>query len=271
LAPALAAPLSSPLLAPSIIAAQPVALAAALQPAPAKPVDALRATGAALTKLAPASPEAASELKGLFDGGVKNGSPAIAADASLSIARAPALAPATPRPARRMPEGVKRAFQNSAVLGGGMAALSAGLFAWTQSMIGSVTPVQFGLFALPLLIIPLHFAFVSGFWAGRYYAYPRLSPAGKTAFRRAWLAVAALYPLAALTAIALWIQLIGTNPALLALMGLPALVALGEITHHFLYRVVPERAQDKGKPLSDWRGRLGGNIGQQLKRMRAKP
>ncbi|MEK7233381.1 MAG: hypothetical protein AAB268_06170 [Elusimicrobiota bacterium] len=53
-------------------------------------------------------------------------------------------------------------------------------------------------------------------------------------------------------------------------MGLPALVALGEVTHHFLYRVVPERAQDKKKSLLDWRDRRGGNIGAQLRRMRQK-
>jgi len=36
-------------------------------------------------------------------------------------------------------------------------------------------------------------------------------------------------------------------------------------------RVVPERAQDKKKSLLDWRDRLGGNIGAQLRRMRVKP
>lgn len=69
---------------------------------------------------------------------------------------------------------------------------------------------------------------------------------------------------------AAWTQLLGREPAMLAIMGLPLLVALGEVTHHFIYRVVPERAQDKGKPLTDWKSRLGGNIGQQLSRMRRR-
>ena len=62
-----------------------------------------------------------------------------------------------------------------------MAALGGGMYAWATSMIPQMTVPQFALFTLPLLVIPLHFALVSGFWAGRYYAYPKLSPAGKSA------------------------------------------------------------------------------------------
>ncbi|MCM2305784.1 MAG: hypothetical protein NDJ72_13870, partial [Elusimicrobia bacterium] len=218
-----------------------------------------------------ASAEASREISALFDGAGAGADAAASVDAGPSSPRGPALAPSTPRPSRRMPEGVKRAFQNSAVLGGGMAALGGGLFAWTQSLLSAPTPAQFALLAAPLLLIPFHFALVSGFWAGRYYAYPKLSPAGKAAFETSWRALAVAYPVAALGMMAAWFQIVGNNPTMLALMGLPALVALGEVTHHFLYRVVPERAQDKGKPLTDWRSRAGGNIGQQLKRMRRKP
>lgn len=275
LAPALAAPAPtlSPLLpVPSLIAAQPgVSQAALASPsvAPARPVDALIQTGAALGKGAPA--EGGAELSKLFDGeGSRSGS-AASVDGGAPAARGPALAPATPRASKRMPEGVKRAFQNSAVLGGGMAALGAGLFAWTQQLASAPTPAQFALLALPLLIVPLHFALVSSFWASRYFAYPRLSPAAKSAFQTAWRALSIAYPLTAVAALAAWFQFIGNNPTMLLLMGAPALVALGEITHHFLYRVVPERAQDRKKSLFDWRDRLGGNIGAQLRRMRAKP
>lgn len=273
LAPALAAPSLSPRLpVPSAIAAAVAAPAAngpVIAGAPAaKPIDALIQTGASLTKSAPG--ESSAELTKLFDG--ENARPAApAALASVTSDRGPALSPATPRPARKMPEGVKRAFQNSAVLGGGMAALGGGLYAWTQQLASAPTPAQFALLALPMLIVPLHFALVSSFWASRYFAYPRLSPAAKSAFRTAWRAVSIAYPLAAVAALAAWFQFIGNNPTMLLLMGAPALVALGEITHHFLYRVVPERAQDKKKSLLDWRDRLGGNIGQQLRRMRAKP
>lgn len=270
-APALFAP---PVLAPSVLTAQPAPVAAALVPtaaAPAKSVDALRATGSALTKAAPASSESGQVLQGLFDGGGSKESPAIALDPGLSAARAPALTPATARPARRMPEGIKRAFQNSAVLGGGMAALSTGLLAWTQTLTSAPSAAAFAMMAFPLLLIPLHFAFVSGFWASRYYQYPKLSPAGKAAFQKAWQVFAVAYPAAALAALTVWLQAFGAEPALLALFGLPALVAIGEVTHHFVYRLVPERAQDKGQPLTSWRSRLGGNIGQQLHRMRPKP
>lgn len=280
LSPALAAPLAPAPAAPvplaaSAMALQPAPLAAAALPtpaAPARPVDALRQTGAALTKAAPASADASLAVSALFDGGGAKTGAAPSVDASPGAARGPAaLAPSTPRPARRMPEGVKRAFQNSAVLGGGMAALGGGLYAWTQNLVSAPAPAQFALLALPMLIVPLHFALVSGFWASRYYAYPKLSASGKRAFATAWRALAVAYPATALLALAAWFQLVGNNATMLALMGLPALVALGEITHHFLYRVVPERAQDKGKPLTDWRSRVGGNIGQQLSRMRNKP
>ncbi|MBI2787857.1 MAG: hypothetical protein HYX59_04175 [Elusimicrobia bacterium] len=279
LAPALAAPLAPALqaptpLAPSALTPAPAALTAAALPAPAAPVktvDALRRTGTALTEAAPASDGASREIANLFDGGGARAADPAGVTASPGVSRAPALAPSAPRPARRMPEGVKRAFQNSAVLGGGIAALSGALYAWTQSLVSAPSPAMFAVLAAPLLLVPFHFALVSGFWAGRYYAYPKLSPAAKSAFETAWRAVAVAYPVAALAMVAAWFQIIGSNPAVLAVMGLPALVALGEVTHHFIYRVVPERAQDKGKPLTDWRSRVGGNIGQQLRRMRRKP
>lgn len=264
LAPALAAPSLTPQMP---VFAAPAANVSVISSA--KPVDALIRTGAALGKSAPG--EGSAELAGLFDGGLSRASPAAAVDASVPARSGPALAPAAPRTARKMPEGVKRAFQNSAVLGGGMAAISGGLYAWTQQLASAPTPAQFALLALPLLIVPLHFALVSSFWASRYFAYPRLSPAAKSAFRTAWRAVSIAYPLAAVAALAAWFQFIGNNPTMLLLMGAPALVALGEITHHFLYRVVPERAKDKKKSMLDWRDRLGGNVGQQLSRMRAKP
>lgn len=274
LAPAALAPTP---LGPSALAVQPAALSAAALPAPAapaKPIDALRQTGAALTKAAPASDAASTEISALFDGGAARPAASAEVPAGPSAARGPALAPSSPsapRASKRMPDGVKRAFQNSAVLGGGMAALGTALFAWTQSLVSAPSPAQFALLAAPLLLVPFHFALVSGFWAGRYYAYPRLGPAGKSAFAAAWRALALAYPVAALALVAAWYQIIGHNPAVLAMMGLPALVALGEVTHHFVYRVVPERAQDKGKPFGDWRSRVGGNIGQQLRRMRRKP
>lgn len=275
LAPALA-PSAAPAANVSVISAltagaAPVTLQAAVPlGAPlAKPVDALILTGAALTKAAPG--ESSGELTKLFDGENVRPSAAASVDGGVPTARGPALAPATPRPSRKMPEGVKRAFQNSAVLGGGMAAIGGGLYAWTQQLASAPTPAQFALLALPLLIVPLHFALVSSFWASRYFAYPRLSPAAKSAFQTTWRALSIAYPLAAVAALAAWFQFIGNNPTMLLLMGAPALVALSEITHHFVYRVVPERAKDKKKSMLDWRDRLGGNIGQQLSRMRAKP
>ena len=277
LAPALAAPLAPALQAPAPLAPSalaPAALTAAALPAPAAPVkavDALRRTGAALTEAPPASADASREISTLFDGGGARAADAASVSAAPESARGPALAPSAPRPSRRMPEGVKRAFQNSAVLGGGMAALSGALWAWTQTLVSAPSPAMFAVLAAPLLLVPFHFALVSGFWAGRYYAYPKLSPAAKSAFETAWRAVAVAYPVAALALVAAWFQVIGGDPAVLGVMGLPALVALGEVTHHFIYRVVPERAQDKGKPLTDWRSRVGGNIGQQLRRMRRKP
>lgn len=276
LAPALQAPasLAPSALAPAAATLRPAALSAAVLPAPAAPVktvDALRRTGAALTEAAPASADASREISNLFDGGGARTEEAASVSAAPGVSRAPALAPSTKHSSRRMPEGVKRAFQNSAVLGGGMAALSGALWAWTQSLVSAPTPAMFAVLAAPLLLVPFHFALVSGFWAGRYYAYPKLSPAARSAFETAWRAVAVSYPVAALAMVAAWFQIIGNDPAVLGVMGLPALVALGEVTHHFIYRVVPERAQDKGKPLSDWRSRVGGNIGQQLSRMRRKP
>ena len=169
-----------------------------------------------------------------------------------------------------MPPGVAKAFKNSAVLGGGMAALSAGLWTAFQHMANAPSAAAFAVVAFPLLLIPLHFALVSGFWASRYWGYPKMSEAGKTAFRQAWSALAFLYPTAALGAMAMWLQAFGDNSAMLLLFGPAALVAMGEVAHHFLYRGPAERAQDKGKSFLDWRDRVGGNIGQQLRRMHAK-
>lgn len=258
-APAIAAP----------AAAAPPALRA--ESFPVKSVDALNKTGAALSKAAPASPTAAIELDALFTGGSAK-APSAEEVSALSPGAAATLAPSRPATttSRRMPPGVKRAFQNSAVLGGGMAGLSSALYLWMQTLSSPPNLETFAIVAFPLVLIPFHFALVSGFWASRYYGYPKLSPAGKTAFHRLWQALSVLYPLAALPALASWLLILGREPALLLLLGMPLLVALGEVVHHFVYRAVPERAQDKGKSLLDWRSRLGGNIGQQLARMRAK-
>ena len=260
-------------LAPSAIIspiAQPLARAP-IQAATAKSVDALRLTGAALTKSAPASPAASQELGLLFDAGAAKapGDSAVAASASDAIV--PPLSTSRPAPFRRMPPGVAKAFQNSAVLGGGMAGLSAALWFWMQTLASPPSAAAFGVIMFPLLLIPFHFALVSSFWASRYYAYPKMNAAGKAAFRRTWQALARAYPAAALATMAFWLQTFGREPALMLLLGLPALVALGEVAHHFVYRAVSERAQDDGKSLLDWRSRLGGNIGQQLSRMRRKP
>lgn len=235
-------------------------------------VEALRLTGAALDQSAPSSPDSAQNIDALFDGTRAHAAADASVDASAQSGtpRATGLTRATQKTARRMPDGVKRAFQNSGVLGGGTAGIGAALYTWTQTLASAPTLPQYALLALPLLLIPFHFSLVSGFWASRYYAYPRMSPAIKSIFQRAWRAASLLYPLSAAAALAYWFQLVSASPEVLALLGLPALIALGEVVHHFIYRIVPERAQDKGKSLLDWRSRLGGNIGQQLSRMRAK-
>jgi hypothetical protein len=282
LAPSLTGALAPASLAPSVIpaaaAAKPGAIAAIpnAAPAAAKPIDALQKTGASLSKLEAASPAAAAELGGLYSGeGAKPASAeAVTADA-VPAAEAPAarswsLGPSRPAPAfgKRMPPGVKRAFQNSAVLGGGMAALSGALALWMRTLASPPNLETFAIVAFPLLLIPFHFALVSGFWASRYYGYPKLSETGKAVFKRAWQALSVLYPLAAVPALTLWALILGREPALALLFGMPFLVALGEVFHHFGYRLVSERKQDNGKSVLDWRSRLGGNIGQQLARMR---
>lgn len=269
-AKALAIPGLAPAVTPTALGLPTPAIAAG---APAKPVDALTKTGAVLAKAAPASPAAANELDALFTGGTAKAASAEEVSALTPGAAAAPLERSRPSAttSRRLPPGVKRAFQNSAVLGGGMAGLSSALYLWMQTLSSPPNLETFAIVAFPLVLIPFHFALVSGFWASRYYGYPKLSSSGKTAFRRLWQALAILYPLAALPALASWLLILGREPALLLLLGMPLLVALGEVVHHFVYRAVPERAQDKGKSLLDWRSRLGGNIGQQLARMRAKP
>lgn len=279
LSPALASPLAPTLgaaAAPALAAPVPLlAQAAAAKPdlANASPsaAQALRGAGTELARSAAAGADAAPVLGALFDQGAARspGAEVAAEPAAPSGAR---LERATPREKtrRKMPEGVKRAFQNSAVLGGGMAALFGGLYAAVQSIAPQATLPQFALLALPVALIPLHFALVSAFWAGRYYAYPKLGAAGQTAFRRAWTALSLAYPLAAVAALGWWTQLMAGQPLLLLTMSLPLLVAAAEVFHHFIYRVQAERAQDKKKSIYDWRDRLGGNIGAQLRRMRAK-
>ncbi len=270
LTPSLFAPSA---LAPSVIpvgaplAAAPVALAPS-RAAAAKPLDALTQTGAALSAAKPESDGHAQALDALFTGGAARGGAPSVASGPEPVSPAAALAPSRPASKKRMPAGVAKAFQNSAVLGGGMAALSAGMWA----TLGQPSLAAFALIGFPLVLIPLHFALVSAFWASRYWGYPKLGEGGKSAFRAAWTALSLAYPAAAVAGLAAWlIAIAAASPALLALFGLPFLVALGEVAHHFVYRGPAERSQDKGKPFLDWRSRLGGNIGQQLARMRRKP
>jgi hypothetical protein len=281
MAPSLTGALAPASLAPSVIpvaaSARPGAVASIpnAAPAAAKPIEALQKTGASLSKLEAASPAASQELGNLYTGeGAKPASAEAVAVDAVPQAEAPSagwsLGPSRPAPAfsKRMPPGVKRAFQNSAVLGGGMAGLSAALYLWMRTLASPPNFETFAIVAFPLLLIPFHFALVSGFWASRYYAYPKLGETGKAAFKRAWQALSVIYPLAAVPALTLWAMILGREPALALLFGMPFLVALGEVFHHFGYRLVSERKQDDGKSALDWRSRLGGNIGQQLARMR---
>lgn len=264
LTPGLAAPTA---LAPTAIPLAAPAVLAPAQGTPVKAVDALKVTGQALATAKPEGGGQTKALDALFTGGAaREGAPSVDAGGPDRSA-APALAPSRPSSSKKMPAGVAKAFGNSAVLGGGMAALSVGMWAMT----GKPALAAFALVGFPLVLIPLHFALVSAFWALRYYGYPRMSEAGRTAFRALWTALSVAYPLASVAALTAWlIAIAAASPSLLGLFGPAFLVALGEVTHHFVYRGPPERAQDKGKPLLDWRSRLGGNIGQQLSRMRAK-
>src|SRR5262249_27081028 len=100
-------------------------------------------------------------------------------------------------------------------------------------------------------------------------------------FRRLSLAAAVLYP-----AVGLALLPLGMTVAVAALWPLAAtfvtagLVILSlvflsyfagfrvlEIVNHFLYRIQSERRQDDGRSMLDWRSRLGGNIGIQIRRM----
>ncbi|MFI5344875.1 MAG: hypothetical protein ACHQ51_00730 [Elusimicrobiota bacterium] len=266
------APLAPALAAPAPLAAALVAPTPAAPAAPAAPMAALRDTGKKIDAArqhgdAAAAPAA---LDAMFEGS------AAKAETAMIDGRVAALSArlekSSPRTSegRRMPPGVKIAFQKSLVMGGGMAALFAGLWPMLHAMAPSATFAQYAALAAPLAILPLHFALVSAFWAGRYYLYPKLGDSGKTAFRAAWSTLAPAYPVAALVGLGAWTALLAGQTALLALFGAPALLAAAEVIHHFVYRVTPERAQDKGKPLTDWRGRIGGNIGQQLKRMKRR-
>lgn len=267
LTPSIQVPVAAQALTP--VPALPAAAAPVAEGVSARPVEALKQTGAALSAVKPGSGGEVAPLNALFDAGASRGQSASVAEGPGGATPA-ALAPSKPSSGRRMPPGVAKAFKNSAVLGGGMAALSAGLWTAFQHQANAPTPLAFAVVAFPLLLIPLHFALVSGFWASRYWGYPKLSASGKTAFRAAWSALAFAYPTAALAGMSLWLQAFGSNSAMLLLFGPAALVALGEVAHHFLYRGPAERAQDEGKSFFDWRDRAGGNIGQQLRRMYAK-
>lgn len=270
LTPALAAPSNLVPSALPVVPLKPVAQPVALTPdkgAPVKAIDSLKVTGTALGAAKPESNGQTNALDALFTGGTaRDGAPSVEIGDPGSSPPS-ALKPSTPSKSRKMPAGVAKAFGNSAVLGGGMAALSVGMWAMT----GKPALAAFALAGFPLVLIPFHFALVSAFWALRYYGYPRMSDSGKTAFRAAFTALSLAYPAVSVAALTAWlIAMAAASPAILALFGLPFLVALGEVTHHFIYRGPAERAQDKGKSILDWRSRLGGNIGQQLHRMRAK-
>ena len=265
----------SPVIAP--VAAPAAAVAAPAASPAAAPMAALKDAGAKIEAGARAGDAAAAPaaLDAMFTG--DPGSMRAAPEPEMVDAGVAALAARLDRPTprtagqgRRMPPGVSIAFQKSAVMGGGMAALFAGLWPMLHAAAPAATFPQYALIALPLALLPLHFALVSGFWAGRYYFYPKLSETGQAAFRTAWTAVAAVYPAAALLSIGAWATFLASTPALLALLSPVALLAVGEVLHHFVYRVTPERAQDKGVPLLDGKTRFGGNVGQQLKRMKRR-
>jgi hypothetical protein len=267
LAPALAAPAplaAASALAPAPVAAVPAAPLAALKDAGLK-LDAAKNAGDAAS--APAALDAMFENPAAKNGG---GSMVDARVYALSQ-RLDASTGKTADAGRRMPPGVRVVFHKSLVMGGGMAALFAGLWPALHAAAPAATFAQYAAVALPLALLPLHFALVSGFWAGRYYLYPKLSDAGRAAFRTAWTAVAAVYPAAAFLSLGAWAALLAGQPSLLLFFSPVALLAVAELLHHFVYRVTPERAQDKGKSLLDWKSRAGGNIGQQLRRMGRRP
>jgi len=272
MAPAALAPAPLPQAALPAAAAAPAAAPAA--DSPVAPLDALKNTGLKLDAAARpgAEAQAPAALDALYEGrgGRDGGASAVDGRVAAPAARLDALAPKNEGAERRMPAGVRIAFQKSAVMGGGMAALFAGLYAMTHGMAPNATLPQFALAALPLALLPLHFALVSGFWAGRYYLYPKLGAAGKTAFRGAWTVASAVYPAAALLAIGAWTALLASQPSLLLLFSPVAVLAAAEVVHHFVYRVASERRQDDGKSLLDWKSRAWGNVGQQLRRMRRR-
>ncbi len=276
--PTLSAALNPAALTPTLIAASAVlqkpqaVKAAALIPTlaapatPDKPIDALRRTGASLASAKPGAGADVQALDALFVGDASKNS-AAAVEPGPNSSPAQALKPATKK-GRTMPKGVKKVFQNGAVLGGGMAALSAAMYAWTQTFPSAPGPLAFSLLAFPLLLIPVHFAAVMSSWAGRFFAYPKLSDAGKKAFRAAWKAFAAAYPVSALAALTVWAQTLGGNLAMLLAFGPAFAVAAAEVVHHFVWRLVPEGPQDKGKPLTDVETRWRGTVGRQLGRMK---
>lgn len=181
----------------------------------------------------------------------------------------------------RIPAGVMDALAKAALVMPSMAALS--WYVWHVA----APSLGFGTFAatfLPLPLLSLHFGLIGLFWAGRYFAYPKLGPAGRGAFLAVSEMLAVVYPLAALTALGFWTaSLFGAVPAalsgffipwtalfsaltpgaaafMLGLMGVIGLIALAEVVHHFVWRA----------PTKKDRGGVWGNLGQQLLRMRRK-
>jgi hypothetical protein len=79
-----------------------------------------------------------------------------------------------------------------------------------------------------------------------------------------------VYPAAALLALGAWSAVLAGQPKFLLISSPVAVLAAGEVVHHFVYRLSSERRQDDGKSLLDWRSRVWGNVGQQLLRMRRR-
>lgn len=166
-----------------------------------------------------------------------------------------------------VPEGVKDAFRKAAVMIGGPGALlAAGWF----HVAAAAPQLGFWVYAaavLPLTLLPAHFALVAGFWGSWWWGYRKAGPSGRAAFRSLWTAAGRLYAGAALLALSGWSWLLAAHP----MIFLPLLVVLaftaGEVVHHFVYRLVPERKADQGKSVLDWRSRVGGNVGQSLRRL----
>lgn len=269
-----AAALSRPALPPAAVlapaaaspeAAAPTALAA-VQTAGQR-LDAARASPAS------ASGEA-SAVASLYGESARAPMSGFAVAGSPSAGSRPSgLSRATPRTAPRakaLPPGVKDAFQKSVLMTGGMGSLLAGLWPTFHAAVPQLGLAGYAAALLPISLLVGHFLLVGGFWAGRYYLYPKLGAASQEVFARSWQAAARVYPAVALAGLGFWAKAASASPALLAMMALPAAFAAGEVLHHFVWRLVPERAQDKGKPLADADSRLGGNIGQALKRLRRR-